>query len=145
MPLRIAAVDDNPMDLAWLKRLAFQQMPTAVTFDGFAEIEHTLEVVARGDISLLLLDDHLGHGDALTNLKLVQDLGTDTQVVVVTGELPPGRRERLLKLGAMEVLSKDDLTAAIFADLIAMALAKSSVFRRAPTTRRPMPEAIDLL
>ncbi|MEL6871734.1 MAG: response regulator [Pseudomonadota bacterium] len=145
MTLHLAACDDNPMDLAWLKRLAFQQMRTSITFDTFGEITPALDAIERGGIALLLLDDHLGTGDAITNLQRIFALQTETQVVVVTGEIPPGRREQILKAGALECIHKDALDAKMFSDLVAMTLAKSSVLRPSLTERRRLPVEIDLL
>ncbi len=145
MTLHLAACDDNPMDLAWLKRLAFQQMRTSITFDTFSEIGPVLDAIGRGGIALLLLDDHLGTGDALTNLKRIFDLQTETQVVVITGEIPPGRREQILKAGALECIHKDELDGGMFGDLIAMTLARSSVLRPTLQERPRLPAEIDLL
>jgi DNA-binding NtrC family response regulator len=66
---------------------------------------------------LLFLDDRLGHGtSAEVSLKIIQATDWQRKVIVMSGLLTRARNIELMKLGAGDVVHKDDINASRIAE-----------------------------
>jgi len=131
--LKMAICDDDAVDRSRLLRMALAHCPdpkTCVTVPGLEELLNVLSDGKRCD--LVLMDDRLTTSRAETSLQTLHRAGVAAAIAVVTGDLAPGRREALGRLGAMECVEKDALDSARIGDLLAMAQVSSLVLRTRP-------------
>jgi signal transduction histidine kinase len=100
-------VEDNPANLRLVERILGQR-PHPVRLLAAPRGEEVQELVRRHRPDLVLLDLHLPGIDGHEVLRRLQaDPATATvPVVVVSADVTPGQRERLLAAGAVEYLGK---------------------------------------
>jgi len=136
-PPTIAICDDHPVDRDVLAHVVdcCPRTPRPIVSAMTADLGALLVAVAAQRPTLCLLDDWLLGHTAEASLSQIRDAGVELDCVIITSDLPPGRREGLLRLGAMECFAKDDLSPARIADLIDMALQRSAMLR--PSSRAP--------
>lgn len=132
-PTTIAICDDHPVDRDVLAHVVgcCPRTPQPVVSIMAADVATLLAAVAHERPTLCLMDDWLLEHTAEASLARIRAAGVGLDCVIITSDLPPGRREALLRLGAMECVSKDDLSPARIADLIDMALQRSAMLRPA--------------
>ena len=132
---RIIICDDDAVDRSRLLRLALRAgvaREDAHCVSGLNDLLAAFEQPTAYD--LVILDDRLIGLRAEQSLRKLRAAAVTARIVVVTSDLPPGRREVLLGLGAMDCIAKDDIDAERIAELIAMARVSGQVLRvRAPT------------
>jgi CheY-like chemotaxis protein len=102
--LRIVYVEDNPANLALVRRVARLGRHEV---DGYAEGEDALEDLVENPPDLILIDIQLG--GVMTGLDLIvalRDRGVDVPIIAVTAYAMMGDRERCLQAGFNEYLPK---------------------------------------
>jgi DNA-binding response OmpR family regulator len=106
----ILVVDDEPGIRLVLERSLMRQgygLETAV--DG----RSALQLIARKNYDLILLDLHLGDMDGLSLLKAARDRDEDVVVIILTGQGSLQSAVEALRLGAFDYLFKPALPEAI--------------------------------
>jgi CheY-like chemotaxis protein len=108
IPLRVLLVEDSEDDatllLRELRRSGFE--PTWERHEDAAALTAAL---ARQAWDIILCDYHMPAFSALAALELLQDLGLDLPVIVVSGEVGDEFALSALQAGARDYVCKDDL------------------------------------
>lgn len=105
MPLKVMAVDDNPANLKLITALLTERVDTVVSCSSG---ENAIEEALKQKFDIILMDIQMPHMDGVTachEIKL-HSLNTDTPVIAVTAHAMLGERERLLKEGMDDYLTK---------------------------------------
>ncbi|MCR5054178.1 MAG: EAL domain-containing protein [Lachnospiraceae bacterium] len=103
---RILVVDDTPMNLTVIKSLLKR---TELNIDTCTSGVETLEMVKEKKYDIIFLDYRMPEMDGsevLRRLKLMDHMNVDTPVVVLTANALSGARERFLKEGFDDYLTK---------------------------------------
>jgi len=104
--MRIALVDDNPVELGLFGELLDQVGETL----RFVWSRDAIGQVCEAAPDVVVLDDNVGAltaNDTLAPLK--RALPRNVAIIMISGNLTPQRRKRLLELGADDAFSKDDI------------------------------------
>lgn len=105
LPMRVMAVDDNPANLKLIFALLEEQVESVITCNNGAE---AVERASQESYDIILMDIQMPHMDGVTaceNIKKTH-LNANTPVIAVTAHAIEGERERLLKAGMDDYLSK---------------------------------------
>ena len=107
VPLKILQLEDNPADA----ELIIREVRNAGYDPDFLRVETKEQFVAQfsPDWDLILVDYRLPEFTGLEALKIIQDSGSDTPVIVVTGTLGDELAAQCILLGASDYLLKDRL------------------------------------
>jgi hypothetical protein len=108
--LRALVVEDDPLDLAIIERLAARiegdvRLETVPCADPKAALE-----AVRSGFDVVLLDHYLGAADGLEVLAALRAAGDETPVVFVTGAEDVHVASRAIQAGAFDYLLKNELT-----------------------------------
>lgn len=107
--LRVLVFDDNPADLALIRRLARRVRSYQIETYLHSVVEDGLASLAQAD--LLLLDFHLGALSGLDWLKRIRLLGYTLPVVMLTGQGSETLAAKTIKAGAYAYIPKSELSA----------------------------------
>ncbi|OEF27790.1 two-component sensor histidine kinase BarA [Vibrio rumoiensis] len=105
LPMRVMAVDDNPANLKLISALLTEQVEFIITCNNGAE---AVELAYQQPFDIILMDIQMPHMDGVTACKKIKNsqLNPNTPVIAVTAHAIEGERERLLKAGMDDYLSK---------------------------------------
>jgi DNA-binding NarL/FixJ family response regulator len=117
-PLRILLVDDHAIFRQGLKLLLQGQRDLQVVAEA-TNARQALDLVAREQPHITLLDLDLEGTSSLDILESLQSLAPETRVIVLTGIRSKELQERALRLGARGFVTKENS-----ADVIIRAIAK---------------------
>ena len=68
--------------------------------------QQALDILQQQHIALLFLDLTMPEMDGLEVLQAVKDQGIETYVLVISGDIQPQMRQRVMALGALDFISK---------------------------------------
>lgn len=112
-------IDDNASDAGHLRACIRIVAGYAVTVRESSTSAEALEAV-KTEAPELVFTDHLSPTDtAFATILKLRGIGYKGPVVVVTGHRDPATRQQLLAAGAVAVVDKDDLDAALLAQTLA--------------------------
>ncbi|MGL4860840.1 MAG: two-component sensor histidine kinase BarA [Enterobacteriaceae bacterium] len=105
LPLKVMAVDDNPANLKLIGAL-LQEMAGEVVLCHSAE--EAIAVAQQQAFDVILMDIQMPKIDGIRAAELIHQLPlhTRTPIVAVTANVAVGERERLLRAGMADYLSK---------------------------------------
>ena len=107
-PTRILVVEDNPADVALLKRdiaKLYATAPSIVVADCLADAE---DLLAQGDIDLVLSELGLPDARGLDAVRRLQRVAPTTALIVLTGLKDDELGDHALQLGAQDYLIKGE-------------------------------------
>ncbi|MGR5267599.1 two-component sensor histidine kinase BarA [Vibrio astriarenae] len=105
MPLTVMAVDDNPANLKLITALLKERVKTVITCnDGIEAVEYA----QQEKFDIILMDIQMPRMDGVTACNAIKasELNKDTPIVAVTAHAMQGERDRLLKAGMDDYLTK---------------------------------------
>ncbi|KJY85469.1 histidine kinase [Vibrio galatheae] len=105
LPLRVMAVDDNPANLKLISALLQERVESVITCTNGVDAVKQAEVQ---HFDIILMDIQMPHMDGVTacgNIKQTE-LNANTPVIAVTAHAMTGERDRLLKAGMDDYLTK---------------------------------------
>ncbi|HEY3037523.1 MAG TPA: response regulator transcription factor [Pyrinomonadaceae bacterium] len=103
--LRIMIVDDHLMVRAGLRMLLEDAGMEVVAMAG--NRGEALDLAAREEPDMILLDLDLGREDGLSFLPELREAAKNARVLILTGRKDPEAHRRAVQLGAMGVVLKD--------------------------------------
>jgi CheY-like chemotaxis protein len=113
--LRLVVLDDNPDDRANVRQLLIRAGERRFGVEEAETAEVGVPLIQSGAAPYcLLLDNRLPDAEASEVLAALtrEHVMTLCPVVVLTGAVPPGGKDDLMRAGAQEVLEKDGLSGA---------------------------------
>ncbi|MCG3731421.1 two-component sensor histidine kinase BarA [Vibrio cincinnatiensis] len=105
LPLTVMAVDDNPANLKLITALLQERVEQVIACaDGISAVEQA----KLHPFDIILMDIQMPHMDGVTACKAIKQLplNTRTPVIAVTAHAMLGERDRLLKAGMDDYLTK---------------------------------------
>ena len=112
-------IDDKPSDIGHLRAIIHMVAGYDVTVREATTAADAIETVAKQQPHLVFTD-HLSPTDtAFSTMLKLRGIGYLGPIVVVTGLGDPVKRQQLLAAGAVAVVFKDDLDAALLAQTLA--------------------------
>lgn len=105
LPLTVMAVDDNPANLKLICALLQERVEHVVTcHDGISAVEQA----SLQSFDMILMDIQMPHMDGVTACKAIKQipLNAATPIIAVTAHAMAGERDRLLKAGMDDYLTK---------------------------------------
>jgi DNA-binding NarL/FixJ family response regulator len=97
-------------------------------------VEHIDRIIEHRS-SMVLLDDRLGPlTTAEDSLRVIWSEIGPLPTIVMSGDIDPGRRAELIRMGAIECFVKDKLDAAALDLAVAMACQRDQLLSRSPRT-----------
>ncbi|WP_217522816.1 two-component sensor histidine kinase BarA [Vibrio metschnikovii] len=105
LPLTVMAVDDNPANLKLISALLQERVAQVVTCsDGISAVE---QATLRA-FDIILMDIQMPHMDGVSACKAIKQLplNSTTPIIAVTAHAMAGERDRLLKAGMDDYLTK---------------------------------------
>lgn len=105
LPLCVMAVDDNPANLKLITALLQERVEFVVSCTSGQE---AIEQAQLRQFDIILMDIQMPHMDGVTACKEIKKLKgyRDTPVIAVTAHAMSGERDRLLKAGMDDYLTK---------------------------------------
>ncbi|HCT5077321.1 TPA: two-component sensor histidine kinase BarA [Vibrio cholerae] len=105
LPLCVMAVDDNPANLKLITALLQERVEYVVSCTSGQE---AIEQAQSRQFDIILMDIQMPHMDGVTACKAIKQLKgyPDTPVIAVTAHAMAGERDRLLKAGMDDYLTK---------------------------------------
>ncbi|HGS4750296.1 TPA: two-component sensor histidine kinase BarA [Vibrio cholerae] len=105
LPLCVMAVDDNPANLKLITALLQERVEYVVSCTSGQE---AIEQAQSRQFDIILMDIQMPHMDGVTACKAIKQLKGyhDTPVIAVTAHAMAGERDRLLKAGMDDYLTK---------------------------------------
>ncbi|MEH0369628.1 two-component sensor histidine kinase BarA [Vibrio mimicus] len=105
LPLCVMAVDDNPANLKLITALLQERVECVVACTSGQE---AIEQAQIRHFDIILMDIQMPHMDGVTACKEIKQLKgyNDTPVIAVTAHAMAGERDRLLKAGMDDYLTK---------------------------------------
>ncbi|MGF1687708.1 two-component sensor histidine kinase BarA [Photobacterium japonica] len=104
-PLTVMAVDDNPANLKLISALLSERVETVITATGGRK---AVEYAQQKQFDLVFMDIQMPEMDGVTACQAIHDthLNHSTPVIAVTAHAMAGERERLIKAGMDDYLTK---------------------------------------
>ncbi|MGL6172964.1 MAG: two-component sensor histidine kinase BarA [Vibrio sp.] len=105
LPLRVMAVDDNPANLKLITALLQERVECVIACTSGQE---ALEQAQQRQFDIILMDIQMPHMDGVTACKAIKQLDgyQEIPVIAVTAHAMAGERDRLLKAGMDDYLTK---------------------------------------
>lgn len=105
MPLTVMAVDDNPANLKLITALLQERVEAVVSCTNGQD---AIEQARQRHFDIILMDIQMPHMDGVTACKAIKqlELNQNTPVIAVTAHAMSGERDRLLKAGMDDYLTK---------------------------------------
>lgn len=105
LPLCVMAVDDNPANLKLITALLQERVEYVVSCTSGQE---AIEQAQSRQFDIILMDIQMPHMDGVTACKEIKQLKDyqDTPIIAVTAHAMAGERDRLLKAGMDDYLTK---------------------------------------
>jgi PAS domain S-box-containing protein len=123
VPIHILLIEDQPDDCELIEHLlsrAFTRQIKLLACQNLHDARIALTEHAAFD--LILLDLNLPDGFGLHILKQVRKMASGTPVVILTGYIVPELVTRALEYGALDVIDKTDLNAALLKHIVRQAI-----------------------
>lgn len=105
LPLRVMTVDDNPANLKLITALLHERVSQVVTCSSGLEAIRQAE---KQSFDMILMDIQMPQMDGVTACQNIKQLplNANTPIIAVTAHAMSGERERLLKAGMDDYLTK---------------------------------------
>ncbi|CAH8197052.1 sensory histidine kinase BarA [Vibrio aestuarianus] len=105
LPLKVMAVDDNPANLKLIMALLQERVETIVSCTNGQD---AIEQAKDHKFDIILMDIQMPHMDGVTACQEIKktQLNAQTPVIAVTAHAMVGERDRLLKAGMDDYLTK---------------------------------------
>lgn len=105
LPLKVMAVDDNPANLKLITALLSERVESVVSCTNG---QNAVEEALKQKFDIILMDIQMPHMDGVTACHEIKrhSLNLDTPIIAVTAHAMLGERERLLKAGMDDYLTK---------------------------------------
>ncbi|WP_428773026.1 two-component sensor histidine kinase BarA [Vibrio sp.] len=105
LPLTVMAVDDNPANLKLISALLQEQVDHIITCSNGLD---AVEQAKSNHFDVILMDIQMPHMDGVTACAEIKktELNGNTPVIAVTAHAMSGERDRLLKAGMDDYLTK---------------------------------------
>ncbi|QUJ69167.1 two-component sensor histidine kinase BarA [Photobacterium sp. GJ3] len=105
LPLTVMAVDDNPANLKLIAALLSERVETVITATGGRK---AVEYAQQKAFDLIFMDIQMPEMDGVSACQAIHetDLNHHTPVIAVTAHAMAGERERLLRAGMDDYLTK---------------------------------------
>jgi CheY-like chemotaxis protein len=122
-PPELLLVDDEPADAAALSTALKMIFGARLPLQVVSTVEQMRKSIASRKPDVVLLDDRLKPKvTADISLPLLRKDGFNGPVIVIAGLLSPQRHAELVRLGACEVIHKDDLDSTRVAEAVLRAI-----------------------
>lgn len=105
LPLTVMAVDDNPANLKLITALLQERVDTVIACTNG---QSAIDQASQRHFDIILMDIQMPHMDGVTACKEIKklELNQATPVIAVTAHAMSGERDRLLKAGMDDYLTK---------------------------------------
>ncbi len=105
LPLKVMAVDDNPANLKLISALLHEHVESVITCTNGSD---SVELAQNTHFDMVLMDIQMPHMDGVTACRKIKktELNAKTPVIAVTAHALAGERDRLLKAGMDDYLTK---------------------------------------
>jgi two-component system sensor histidine kinase BarA len=105
LPLKVMAVDDNPANLKLITALLRERVESVVSCTNG---QNAVEEAVKQKFDIILMDIQMPHMDGVTACREIKrnSLNLETPIIAVTAHAMLGERERLLKAGMDDYLTK---------------------------------------
>lgn len=105
LPLKVMAVDDNPANLKLISALLHEHVESVITCTNGMD---SVNLAESRHFDIILMDIQMPHMDGVTACRKIKktELNANTPVIAVTAHALAGERDRLLKAGMDDYLTK---------------------------------------
>jgi DNA-binding NarL/FixJ family response regulator len=118
----VLVIDDNNFDADSLRASLNMMFGYNLTMRRAKSLGSALDCVIERKPDLVFLDDILPPTDtAATSIPFLRRSGFEGPIIVVSGEMTRNRRQELLRLGASDVIHKDDLDSVRISEALQLA------------------------
>lgn len=121
-PLRVLMVDDNPLDLEFIRILMSQVPGLRFSWASVETLTSGLARIESGVYDLLILDLNLPDASGMDGLAAVRGIAPDLPVVVVSGVTDPLVEQDVLDFGGDAFISKVGISAEAFNEALTRVL-----------------------
>ncbi|MGK0220118.1 MAG: signal transduction histidine kinase, partial [Planctomycetota bacterium] len=138
-PIRVLAIDDDPVDLELLKRYLGKIEEPEIIFSGHHRPDHALvEIKQEEPFDVVLLDYFLGAMTGFDAMELVKRVDPDLPVIFLTGRKDEGTLAGLIRAGVSDYLPKNRISPENLKRAITNASDKGRLQRRVNEHARSM-------
>lgn len=109
-PLRLLAVEDNPMDAVVLQEVLQATPDIRVELTLVNGLAAALERLGREPADVIVLDLNLPDSQGLETLDRIQQAAAHTPIIVISGQRDPGLGVACVRRGAEEFVPKQEIT-----------------------------------
>jgi len=125
----VIIIDDNPADVLALKKMVRASKAPPCKVSSFKGIDEALNSNELPRADLILLDDRLAGGQtAEHSLKALRDSGITCPAIVVSTFVSRKRDQTVIRHGAVQFTSKDELNPTAMQRLLAYGLTARSLW-----------------
>ena len=124
-PLRVLMIDDNPMDLEFVRNLLRQVPDTPISFASVETLESGLEQIATGNYDLVLLDLYLPDAAGVSGIFACRRIAPRLPILVVSASTDPKLERDTVSCGANGFINKGDMTVERFTETLQEVLGKA--------------------
>ncbi len=105
LPLKVMAVDDNPANLKLISALLHEHVDNVITCTNGMD---SVTLAESTHFDIILMDIQMPHMDGVSACRKIKktELNANTPVIAVTAHALEGERDRLLKAGMDDYLTK---------------------------------------
>lgn len=118
VPIRVLIVDDDPEDIALVRRCLEGMSAYKAKADRAGSLEETKAAIANADFDVALIDFHLGDETGTHVMQALGGRSGEIALIFLTGEHDAGIKRQALEAGALHVVSKDSLAPEILENAI---------------------------
>ncbi|PSL41535.1 two-component system CitB family response regulator [Planomicrobium soli] len=103
--IKVLIVEDDPM-VAALNRQYVEQIDGFIVSDSAANTDQAIELLAKKEIDLILLDIHMPGSNGIDFLRWIREQKQDLDVILITAASEILQVQQALRLGAVDYLIK---------------------------------------
>ncbi len=119
----VIIIDDNPTDLAVLEKMVQSSQAPHCQVSSFTTVKDAIDSKEIATADLILLDDRLADGqNAEHSLKALHDANISCPAIIVSSFVSRKRDQKVLRHGAVQFTSKDELNPTSMQRLLAYGL-----------------------
>ncbi len=127
--IKILAVEDSDLDFEIIRAILKKQSQVSLSWEK--NIENAVQLLEKEQFDLIFLDYMLPDGDGLNFLRILDEKGLETPVVMITGRGDEMLASQAIHAGAYDYLTKGKVSYGVLSRVISNTLEKAFLKREA--------------
>ncbi|OGR83775.1 MAG: hypothetical protein A2901_09190 [Elusimicrobia bacterium RIFCSPLOWO2_01_FULL_54_10] len=125
--IHVLLIEDNAKDAAAMQKILREVKSASIRLDKVKNLSDGLEILAKGDVDAVLLDNSLPDGQGLDNLVKVRAIAKDAPVIVLSDRDDPVTESEVISLGAQDFLMKKRVNSRAMARILHYAIERQRI------------------